>query len=498
MIRIEAEDMTLSKYNVETLNIASGEALISTFSTGTATSTFSGSTGSYNIFLGYFDEKDGVSEIEVFIDDQLIKTLTLNKTTGSAGPDSQSFVHNVIGKSISLNKGSEIEIRGTKDGGEQARIDYIEFTPTSSTPTSSNPTNTSPTVFNDSFRTNERFSVAGNVFEDNGRGSDSDPDGDALSVVEVDGSAANVGTPFTLDSGALVTLDEDGALLYDPNNQLTSLNQGESVTERFTYTLSDGNGETATATVLVTVNGLDDDSTSNLLAVKDFETKDFSGWRSQFSTEVSGRIASDITRDGQYSARLQFKADDPLYNGKRRTEIFEDGVESGSEYWYGFSHYLPEDWVIDDSWTILAQWHGQPDPDSGEPHRVPPLDLLIVGDEWSIKHRTDADAISLSKSPPTELAWTGEIQEDLGTWTDWVFHTKWSHEDDGLLEVWKNGVQIVDYSGPIGFNDDFGPYFKAGVYSDKGDIPFDRQVYFDEYRLGDANSSYLEVAPGTS
>jgi hypothetical protein len=77
---------------------------------------------------------------------------------------------------------------------------------------------------------------------------DSDPDGDTLSVGQVNGSAADVGTPVTLPSGAVLTVHQDGSFSYDPNGQFEG-----GGTDSFTYTVSDGHGDEATATVTITV-----------------------------------------------------------------------------------------------------------------------------------------------------------------------------------------------------------------------------------------------------
>ena len=54
-------------------------------------------------------------------------------------------------------------------------------------------------------------------------GNDSDADGPALQIVEVNGSAANVGTQIQLGSGALLTLNADGSYDYDPNDRFRYL-----------------------------------------------------------------------------------------------------------------------------------------------------------------------------------------------------------------------------------------------------------------------------------
>ena len=85
---------------------------------------------------------------------------------------------------------------------------------------------------------------------------DSDPDAtDVLTVTEVNGDPAGVGTTVTLPSGAELTVNPDGTYEYNPNGAFDALAAGESTTETFTYTIDDGNGGTDTASVDITVQG---------------------------------------------------------------------------------------------------------------------------------------------------------------------------------------------------------------------------------------------------
>ena len=76
---------------------------------------------------------------------------------------------------------------------------------------------------------------------------DSDPDGDPLEVVS-----------FTQPELGTVSQNIDGTFTYDPNGQFDGLAVGESATETFTYTISDGQGGSDMATVNVTINGIND------------------------------------------------------------------------------------------------------------------------------------------------------------------------------------------------------------------------------------------------
>jgi VCBS repeat-containing protein len=58
--------------------------------------------------------------------------------------------------------------------------------------------------------------------------------------------------------GAVNAWDADGSFTYDPNGQFEYLRAVDSTTDSFAYTVSDGNGGTDTATVTITVNGVND------------------------------------------------------------------------------------------------------------------------------------------------------------------------------------------------------------------------------------------------
>lgn len=75
---------------------------------------------------------------------------------------------------------------------------------------------------------------------------DLDGDGDTLTVIGVD----------TSGTFGRATITADGRILYNPNGQFDALGDGDTANDSFAYTVSDGQGGTATATVNVTVAGL--------------------------------------------------------------------------------------------------------------------------------------------------------------------------------------------------------------------------------------------------
>ena len=93
------------------------------------------------------------------------------------------------------------------------------------------------------FTTNEDLPfVTANVLAN-----DTDPDHDTLSVTAFD----------TTGTKGLVADNHNGTFTYDPHGQFEPLDTGETATDTFTYTVSDGH-LTATATVTITITGVND------------------------------------------------------------------------------------------------------------------------------------------------------------------------------------------------------------------------------------------------
>ncbi len=89
-------------------------------------------------------------------------------------------------------------------------------------------------------------------------GNDADVDVEDLTVGEVDGSAAKVGSEQTTAKGANVTIDTDGSLAYDPDGQFEQLDSDEFGSDSITYKASDGTATGNATTVSFSVEGAND------------------------------------------------------------------------------------------------------------------------------------------------------------------------------------------------------------------------------------------------
>ncbi|MEM7303532.1 MAG: Ig-like domain-containing protein, partial [Pseudomonadota bacterium] len=111
--------------------------------------------------------------------------------------------------------------------------------------------NDAPNAVANAYTVNEDTALLGNLIgDDTGAGTDSDVDGDTLVI-----DAASVGTFATVQGGS-VTIAANGSFSYNPAANFSGA-------DSFTYTVSDGNGGTDTATVSLTVNAVNDAPVAN-------------------------------------------------------------------------------------------------------------------------------------------------------------------------------------------------------------------------------------------
>ena len=140
-IRIEAETMNLTTYRVESnMAPASGNALITLHKSGgtqgSASTTFTGATGTYEVIVGYFDENDGRSQLSVSIGDNSY-SWRFDQNLSSGGVSSSNAVRKTLAQSITINHGDAINLFGQVEGTEFARVDYLEFVPVAVPPPTS-------------------------------------------------------------------------------------------------------------------------------------------------------------------------------------------------------------------------------------------------------------------------------------------------------------------------------------------------------------------------
>jgi serralysin len=136
-VRVEAESMNKIIYRNEANSFASGGQLISFIGgnnreVGTASFNFNGISGNYRVVAGYYDENDGIAQLQVRKGSTILDTWSLNQNRGSSLPDARSFTTRTVTNNLAINTGDSFTIAGRENGSEYARVDYLEFLPVSS------------------------------------------------------------------------------------------------------------------------------------------------------------------------------------------------------------------------------------------------------------------------------------------------------------------------------------------------------------------------------
>ena len=242
-LTVEAEDMALKGYKVDDVHAASGGEVIKLKKAeGEASLVFGAETGTYDVEIAYIDECDGEGEIEVWLNDVLVHTIVLDQNNNGNGND-WSSISTVTIEDLAITQGDELTLRGQRDAWEFARIDAITFC-----------ANEPPVAVDDAATTDEDTPVTLDLLAN-----DSDPDGDDLTVVLVDGQApGEFGVSSAAGRAGVVSVTAAGMLTFTPTSAFDEMQVGETDTVQVTYVIDDGNGATAEATATITVEGVND------------------------------------------------------------------------------------------------------------------------------------------------------------------------------------------------------------------------------------------------
>jgi hypothetical protein len=240
-----------------------------------------------------------------------------------------------------------------------------------------------------------------------------------------------------------------------------------------------------------------DTSKSNLSFYGNFEQPSpFTDWDlGEASAQPWSHAADTLHRECAGSIRIELRNSDPEVAGSFRSEIklsntdtlWNGGVSTpegmtpigrlGSEVWWGWSIYIPADWIFEEEYApeTLMQ--------VSQTGRSPAFSIGIDGEEFYTDTRYgygDQGAATIT------TVVTSRTPVNRGAWTDWVVHARWSGENDGLLEIWKNGTKIVTRAGPNTYSDwSSRPYPKWGIYkwswADEGSLVTRRYVYINRW-----------------
>lgn len=199
------------------------------------------------------------------------------------------------------------------------------------------------------------------------------------------------------------------------------------------------------------------------------------------STSYGINAVTSPVYQGYRSARFELRSSDPENHGGTRSEL-SFPVALSLNRWYSYALYAPSaQYKYDTDDEVISQWH------QGE--GTPALCLRVKADRIYIR----------ILGVWNEL---GVFEKDK--WQAYVMHIKHSPYSDGLIELWRNGVKIMNRSGANMYkldDDDLHyPYLKMGIYKadwndSKTTLTNLRVLYFDDIKIGNEYATYADMAP---
>ncbi|KEQ04792.1 polysaccharide lyase [Pseudorhizobium pelagicum] len=195
-----------------------------------------------------------------------------------------------------------------------------------------------------------------------------------------------------------------------------------------------------------------------------------SGGFSSFDLQSAGKsyaYSRSRAPDGSNAERFELRPGDcPRSTGdcgadRERIEKSEQLPASkvGSEYWYSFSVYVPEDWPRTAPLTTkLGQFHQKGE---GKPPVLFQFDEY--GYEFELSNPSQVQKDPMNPVRPLRNVSLKPAAAMRGAWTEVLVHAKWSRQQDGFINVWVDGQKKVDLAGPnVDRNQPV--YFKYGIY----------------------------------
>lgn len=163
----------------------------------------------------------------------------------------------------------------------------------------------------------------------------------------------------------------------------------------------------------------------------DMETGSLFQWTSRLN-EDGLSVSQEQVLDGDYSARIEIDDQDLWPNGLNRVELQRKPISEltrvGSEVYFGWSVYLPEELTEDD-------------------HQLGYWETDVSYDQIMSLHARGS-RLSFNTNRPYVEHWSAEGTLTAAQWHRIVYHVAWSDEQaGGEVSLWFDGQKVVDSVG---------------------------------------------------
>lgn len=189
--------------------------------------------------------------------------------------------------------------------------------------------------------------------------------------------------------------------------------------------------------------------------------------------------------------------------GGDAAEFVIPAAGAGEERWFGWSTQLPADFEHRGRSTLVMQL-AEASPAKPSPTQCPVATSSIeINAKGQFVFHLHAPAETGAEPKCRVFTLAPNVTPTRGRWFDFVLHAKWTSGADGFVELWvkqhdNNFFQVVDYRGPTCARSERGPEFRIGAHvtaREESPAGTEVAVLTDELRVGDAGSSFDEVAP---
>ncbi|MET0532408.1 MAG: heparin lyase I family protein [Microvirga sp.] len=193
---------------------------------------------------------------------------------------------------------------------------------------------------------------------------------------------------------------------------------------------------------------------------KDSFTLDGVNWT--VGSEYSHSFDSPDNKTFRFEVRDGDQLSTPSYSDPKGTERSEMGevnrhsLSGDGRHFVGEYKFMVEPGPVNTaSWLVIGQLH------SGL-SRTPPFEIKLSGDKMMVVGKYDTG----NGSPISQTLFKDTHNIKRGQWYTMKIDVQLDPKGNGHAHVWRDGVEIVDFNGKIGYTDSPTSHWRMGIYRD--------------------------------
>jgi hypothetical protein len=174
--------------------------------------------------------------------------------------------------------------------------------------------------------------------------------------------------------------------------------------------------------------------------------------------------------DGRWFGRAEVRANDPGIStdaaaGRDRSELQDQAkLARGAHWWLSVSFKIATTETPTGDYQDLLQVHGTANAGQSGGSPLFALEWKTATEALQFRRRWNPTGLDADYTDEP-IMWADSGPADRNRFYNLVVEIVEGWSNDGLCNVWLDGVQVVNLSGiNIGYNDVIGPYWKLGIY----------------------------------